>query len=318
MLKKVATVLLDQVSPFELGLIAEVFGSDRTASGLPGYTFSTCSPGRAPVRSSAGFDITPSHDLAPLEDADLIAVPAASTDPAVGHEVADALRRAAARGAHILSVSTGAFTLGEPVLLDGVHRTTHWVHATELARRFPLAKVDPDVLYVHDGNILTSAGTASGIDACLYLVRLEHGSTVATALARRMVVPPHRDGGQAQYIETPLALVPAAPTLEPLLDWMIAHLPEPMTVESLAARVHMSPRTSPRRFRPETGATPFDWLVAQRVLLARQLLEETSLTVDDVAARTGFGTAAQLRHHFGRRLSTTPQSYRTTFSRRAS
>jgi transcriptional regulator GlxA family with amidase domain len=216
-----------------------------------------------------------------------------------------------------MSVCTGAFALGAAGLLDDRRCTTHWRHTDELARRFPAAKVDPNVLYVADDNILTSAGTAASIDCGLHLVREVHGSAVATALARRMVVPPHRDGGQAQYIETPVAPTVDAPTLQPLIGDLLNCLDEQHSVESLAARVHMAPRTFARRFRAETGATPHDWLISQRVLLARRLLEETELGVDAIAARVGFGSAATLRHHFTNRMHTTPQAYRSTFKVRA-
>jgi transcriptional regulator GlxA family with amidase domain len=216
----------------------------------------------------------------------------------------------------MLSVCSGAFVLGEAGLLDGHRCTTHWKYADELARRFPLADVECNRLYVADGNLLTSAGTAAGIDACLHLVRQEHGSALATKLARRMVVPPHRDGGQAQFIEAPVPKTPTAPTLEPVLRWLIESLGTQVTVEDMAARAHMAPRTFARRFRAETGTTPHDWVTGQRVLLARRLLEETDLTVDGVAMRAGFGDAAALRHHFTRRVGATPQSYRTTFRHR--
>jgi transcriptional regulator GlxA family with amidase domain len=321
MLKRVAALLLDGVAAFELGVVCEAFGVDRVRDGFPAYEFATCSPGGRPVRCKSGFTITPSHDLAPLADADLIAVPAMSSmhlgRPAgeplgLPPEVLAALRGSVARGARVISVCSGAFVLGEAGLLDGRRCTTHWMYTRELAARYPTAKVDPDVLYVEDGPVLTSAGTAAGIDACLHLIRQEQGSAVATKLARRMVVPPHRDGGQAQFIETPVA--PAhCDTLEPLLGWMIEHLDEDLTVESLADRAHLAARTFARRFRAETGATPHDWLVMQRVLLARRLLEETDLGVDQVATRTGFGNAAALRHHFSRRLHTSPGAYRRRF-----
>lgn len=317
MLERVATIALDGVAAFELGVICEVFGVDRTEQGFPAYQFAVCSPDGGPVRCRSGYQIAPDHDLAPVEDADVVAVPARGhgIDAAgrVPETVLDALRRAADRGAYVVSVCAGAFVLGEAGLLDGRRCTTHWMHTDELARRFPAAKVDPDVLYVSDGPILTSAGTAAGIDACLHLVREEQGSAVATALARRMVVPPHRDGGQAQYIETPVAPGPAAVSLTPVLTWMQAHLDQEQTVESLAARAHMAPRTFARRFRAETGAAPHDWLTGQRVLLARQLLEETDLSVEQIAVRTGFGNGAALRHHFTQRLSTSPLAYRRRF-----
>jgi transcriptional regulator GlxA family with amidase domain len=316
MLKRVAVIVLDGVAPFELGVICEVFGTDRTDDGFPGYEFDTCSPDGRPVRTKSGWLLTPTADLTPVDHADLVAVPACSVDPAPP-EVSAALRRAADRGAYVMSVCSGAFVLADAGLLDGRRASTHWKYADELARRYPKVKVDPDVLYVADDHIATSAGTAAGIDLCLHLVRREHGSAVATALARRMVVPPHRDGGQAQYVEAPLPRTADAPTLEPLLSWLITTLDSDHTVESLAGRAHMSARTFARRFRAETGATPHDWLTTQRVLLARRLLEDTDLGVDAVATRSGFGTAAMLRHHFTKRVGATPQSYRATFRHRA-
>jgi AraC family transcriptional regulator, transcriptional activator FtrA len=313
MLKRVAVIVLQNVAPFELGVLCEVFGTDRVADGFPGYRFDTCSPDGGPVRTKSGWLLTPTADLTPVEDADLVAVPAYPLGSDAPPAVLAALRRAADRGAYVLSVCSGAFLLAEAGLLDGRRCTTHWQHAGELARRYPKITVDPNVLYVAEDNIMTSAGTAAGIDLCLHLVRREHGSAVATALARRMVVPPHRDGGQAQYVEAPLPRTAEAPTLEPLLSSLVVTLDRPHTVESLAAQAHMSARTFARRFRAETGVTPHDWLTAQRVLLARRLLEETDLGVDAIASRAGFGTAAMLRHHFVKRVGATPQSYRTTF-----
>ena len=316
MLKKVAVLALKDVAVFELGVLCEVFGTDRGADGFPTYEFNLCTPDGGPVRTRTGFTLAPNADLAPLADADLVAVPAHPMDSVVPPAVLDALRAAGDRGAQLLSVCSGAFVLGEAGLLDGHRCTTHWKYADELARRFPLADVECNRLYVADRNLLTSAGTAAGIDACLHLVRQEHGSALATRLARRMVVPPHRDGGQAQFIEAPVPKTPTAPTLEPVLRWLIESLGTQVTVEDMAARAHMAPRTFARRFRAETGTTPHDWVTGQRVLLARRLLEETELTVDGVAMRAGFGDAAALRHHFTRRVGATPQSYRTTFRHR--
>ncbi|MFF5178851.1 GlxA family transcriptional regulator [Micromonospora sp. NPDC000316] len=317
MLRSVAVLALDQVAPFELGVLAEVFGTDRTADGFPAYRFDVCSPDGAPVRTSAGFHLTPNADLGPVEEADLVAVPAHAMGTTVPEPVLDALRRADARGAHLFSVCSGAFLLGRAGLLDDRECTTHWRYVDELQRRHPRARVRCNSLYVQDGRLLTSAGTAAGIDACLHLIRQAHGSATATRLARRMVVPPHRDGGQAQYIEAPIPRMPEAPTLEPVLEWLMGHLDRPITVEELAARADMAPRTFARRFRAETGTTPHDWLTNQRVLLARRLLEETPLSVEAVAAQAGFGDAATLRHHFSRRVGATPHSYRTTFRDRA-
>jgi transcriptional regulator GlxA family with amidase domain len=316
MLTSVAVIALDQVASFELGVICEVFGTDR-GTGYPHYNFQLCSVDGTAVTTHSGYRILPHADLAPVASADLVAVPAHPVNTTIPEAVLDALRAAHERGAWILSVCSGAFALGEAGLLDGRRCTTHWIHAPELARRYPRAEVHPNALYVEDGNLLTSAGTAAGIDLCLHLVRTVHGSAVATKLARRMVVPPHRDGGQAQYVETPLPKAPDAPTLEPLLAWLIEHLDRPVDVETMARRAHMAPRTFARRFRAETGTTPHDWLTGQRVLLARQLLEDTDLGVDAVALRSGFGDAAMLRHHFTRRLGTTPHAYRSTFRDRS-
>ncbi|MFF5053331.1 GlxA family transcriptional regulator [Micromonospora sp. NPDC000663] len=317
MLRNVAVLVLDQVAPFELGVLAEVFGTDRTADGFPSYRFQLCSPDGAAVRTSSGFHLTPHADLGPVEEADLVAVPAHSQGTVVPGPVLDALRRADARGAHLFSVCSGAFLLGEAGLLDDRECTTHWRYVDELQRRHPRARVRCNSLYVHDGRLLTSAGTAAGIDACLHLIRQEHGSATATRLARRMVVPPHRDGGQSQYVEAPIPKAPEAPTLEPVLEWLMGHLDRTITVEELAARAGMAPRTFARRFRAETGTTPHDWLTNQRVLLARRLLEETPLSVEAVADQAGFGDAAALRHHFSRRVGATPHNYRTTFRDRA-
>jgi transcriptional regulator GlxA family with amidase domain len=317
MLSSVAVLALPQVAVFELGVLCELFGYDRTADGLPGYRFAVCTPGGRPIGTHAGFSITPTHDLSALETADLVAVAPYDSDDIPCDDVLDALRRAHERGAYVMSVCTGAFALGAAGLLDNRRCTTHWRHTDELARRFPAAKVDPNVLYVQDETILTSAGTAASIDCGLHLVRQVHGSAVATALARRMVVPPHRDGGQAQYIETPVPHTTDAQTLQPVIEHLLGSLDHAHTVESLAARAHMAPRTFARRFRAETGATPHDWLTGQRVLLARRLLEECDLSVDAIAVHAGFGSAATLRHHFTRRMSTTPQAYRATFRVRA-
>jgi AraC family transcriptional activator FtrA len=314
MVKRVAVAVLEDVAVFELGVLCEVFGTDRTADGFPGYQFDLCSPGGLPVRTCTGFVLTPNADLGPLEQADLIAVPAHPMDRSTPPELRLALRRAAERGAYVVSLCSGAFVLGEAGLLDGRRCTTHWRYAAELARRFPLAEVHPtNALFVEDGRILTSAGTAAGIDLCLHLVRKIHGSAIATKMARRMVVAPQRSGGQAQFVEAPMPRTPDAATLEPLLTWLVANLATPSTVEDLANRAHMAPRTFARRFRAETGTTPHDWITEQRVLLARRLLEDTDLGVDAVAVRSGFGDAATLRHHFTKRVGATPHAYRATF-----
>jgi transcriptional regulator GlxA family with amidase domain len=271
-----------------------------------------------PLRCSVGFSLETPFGLERLDAADLVAVPAIASrlvrsgalefpEPLLA-----GLRRAVGRGARVLSVCSGAFVLGAAGLLDGRRCTTHWTHTAELARKFPTAMVDPSVLYVDADPVITSAGTAAGIDACLYLVRKEQGARVANAIARRMVVPPHRDGGQAQYIEQPVA--PATcDTLGEVLEWLQRNLDQPVTVPLLAARARMSPRTFARRFVRETGTTPLRWLTCQRVLLAQRLLEETDESVDMIASLAGFGNAMALRHHFRILRQTTPDAYRRTF-----
>jgi transcriptional regulator GlxA family with amidase domain len=312
MLKNVAVVVLDGVAPFELGVLCEVFGTDRSAQGLPTYDFAICSPGARSVTTQQGFALTPSHDLDRLEGADLIGIPAMGVDVVVPEEVSAALRRAVDLGARVISLCTGIFVLHEAGLLEGRRCTTHWMHVDELLTACPDAKLEPDLLYVQDGPVITSAGSAAGIDACLYVLRAEHGSKIANAVARRMVVPPHRGGGQRQYIEAPMPSAEAE-TLAPLLDWMVEHLDETITVEMLAAQAVMSPRTFARRFRAETGTTPHSWLTAQRLLLAERLLEDGDDPVEVVAARAGFGTAAVLRHHFQQHRHTTPLAFRQAF-----
>ncbi|MGI5378106.1 helix-turn-helix domain-containing protein [Streptomyces sp. CA-251387] len=315
MLKNVACVLVDGVHPFELGVVCEVFGLDRSDEGLPLYDFAVVSAeGRALSTHVPGFTVSTPYGLERLEEADLIAVPASDANVTRDYPPAllDALRRAVDRGARVLSVCSGVFVLGAAGLLDGRRCAAHWRHAELLARRFPRAVVEPDVLYVDADPVITSAGTAAGIDACLHIVRKEQGPEVANRIARRMVVPPHRDGGQAQYIERPLPRA-ECDTVGEVLAWMERHLDEEVTVEQLAERAHMSPRTFARRFQQETGTTPYRWILRQRVLLAQQLLEATDETVDAIAGRTGFGTAAALRHQFVRALGTTPNAYRRTF-----
>src|SRR5215469_1626087 len=316
MLTNVAAVVLNGFEAFELGVVAEVFGTDRTSDGLPGYDFAIVAGEPGPLRSSAGFVMAAPEGLDRLDAADLVAVLPAGDDRC---ECADwpepmlaALRGAVDRGAQVLSVCTGAFALGAAGLLDGRACTTHWRHAALLARMYPAAKVDPSVLYVDDEPVITSAGTASGIDACLYLVRKEQGSRVANAIARRMVVPPHRDGGQAQYVDMPVG-ESAGDTLGEVIEWMHRNLHRLVTVDELARLAAMSPRTFARRFVQETGTTPQRWLTGQRILLAQQLLEDTDETIDLIAERAGFGNAATFRHHFRAWRATTPDAYRRAF-----
>jgi AraC family transcriptional activator FtrA len=312
-LTSVAVVLPHRTAMFELGVVTEVFGADRTDDGVPPIEFRVCSerPGE-PLEMRNGLSIITPFGLADADQADLVVAPAYDYDQPPSEEIIDVFRRAHARGAWVLSVCSGAFLLGEAGLLDGRSCTTHWRHTDRLASMFPLAAVDPDVLFVEDDHVITSAGTAAGIDACLHHVRCELGAAVANKIARRMVVPPQRDGGQRQYIDLPVPNC-EADSLAPLLTWMREHLAEEQPVRVLARRAAMSERTFARRFAAETGTTPGKWLLAQRLHHARTLLESSDLGVETVASRAGFGSAALLRHHFGTHVGVAPAEYRRTF-----
>jgi transcriptional regulator GlxA family with amidase domain len=313
MIQSVSVLVLDGLAVFEFGVICEVFGIDRSAEGVPNFDFKVCGPepGR-PLRTSVGAFITPDHGLDSLVGADLVAIPAIS-GPDYLPEALDAIRAAVDAGAIVLTVCSGAFVAGAAGLLDGRPCTTHWMHADELARMYPTAQVDRNVLFVDDGNLITSAGTAAGIDACLHLVRRELGSEVTNTIARRMVVPPQRDGGQRQYIDQPIP-VRCSDGFAPHLDWILTNLDKPHTVATLAKLANMSARTFARRFVEETGRTPMQWVTDQRVLYARRLLEESDLDIDHVADKSGFGTATLLRHHFRRVIGVTPSDYRRRFA----
>jgi transcriptional regulator GlxA family with amidase domain len=314
MLSKVVALVLPGTAPFEFGVVCEVFGIDRSASGGPRFEFSVATADPGPVETSLGFTMHIPDDLSACADADLIAVPAHRIEQ-VDERYLEVLRAAEARGAWILSVCSGAFVLAQAGVLDGRRSTTHWMHTDRLADEYPATEVDPDVLFVEDRRVITSAGTASGIDAALHLVRLEHGAAAANVVARRMVVPPQRDGGQSQYIADP---VPErrGDSLASVTDWMLEHLDEELTVDALARRALMSSRTFARRFRAELGATPAAWLNRQRIVRAQALLEGGDEPLELVAQRSGFGTAAVMRHHFLKVLQTTPTAYRRAFGLR--
>ncbi len=314
MINSVAMIVVPHFSIFEFATAFEVFGVDRSerGTGVPAFDFRVCTPVPGDVPMKSGLSMRIEFGLDAAADADLVIMTPYDRDVDLPEPVLEALRAAHARGAWVMSICSGAFALARAGLLDGRRCTTHWHFSRELAGQYPAVLVDEDVLYVEDGRIITSAGTAAGIDACLHLVRVEFGAAVAAAIARDMVVPPHRDGGQVQFIDRPIPACGSAP-MEELLQWMLRHLGEEHPVNELAARVHMSPRTFARRFRSETGATPAAWLNSQRVLRAQELLETTDLNIDEIARASGFGHSVLLRHHFAKVLATSPQSYRRTF-----
>ncbi|GIM90975.1 GlxA family transcriptional regulator [Paractinoplanes toevensis] len=315
MLTDVAVVIAEPVPAFELGVASEIFGLPAIDADLPRYRYAVCSSATGPLRTSTGFSITPTDDLGRLDTADLIIVTGASpsaTPP--GDALTDRLRRAVTRGATVAAMCTGAFQLAATGLLDGRTATTHWAYADELARRYPRVTVDRDSIYVVDGPIATSAGSSAAIDLCLHLLRREHGADVANRVAREMVVPAHRSGGQAQFSRTPVP-PPYGAGLAELLDWIADHLTEDLSVFALAGRAAMSPRTFIRHFTAATGDTPAAWVRGQRVRHAEQLLERADVPITAVARRCGFGSADTLRRHFRRVRGVTPETYRAAFRR---
>ena len=314
MLSKVVLLALPGVAPFEFGVICEVFGVDRTATGGPAFVFTIGAADPGPITTSLGFDMIIANDLSAAADADLIAIPAhTSTD--FDERVLQVIRDAEARGAWVLSVCTAAFALAAAGILDGRRATTHWMHTDRLAAEYPGTAVDADVLFVEDRHVVTSAGTAAGIDAALHIVRKELGASAANVIARRMVVPPQRDGGQSQYIEAPIQEC-ADDSFALVTQWMLDHLNDELTVDQLARKALMSSRTFARRFRAEMGTTPAAWMNRQRIIRAQQFLEQTEHGLESIARDTGFGSASVMRHHFLKVLQTTPTAYRRTFGAR--
>lgn len=300
----VALAATDGMLSFELTIATEVFGDD------PRYGFAVCGP--APVRVGR-FLLEPDHDLDRLARADTVLVPGwADVDAAPPAGLVDAVRVAHARGARVASLCTGAFVLAAAGLLDGLRATTHWAHTGVLAARYPRVTVDPDVLYVDNGQVLTSAGKAAAMDLCLHLVRADHGPAAANTIARRLVVPPHRAGGQAQFVTAPVPARDDHP-LAALLPWITARLDLPLTVEDLARQANISSRHLGRHFRAATGTTPLQWLLNQRIRRAQELLENTDGSIEAIAEAVGMGTATTLRRHFGRTVGVPPDTYRRTF-----
>lgn len=316
MLTDVAVVVAEPVPAFELGVVSELFGLPRVDPDLPRYRYAVCAERRAALRTSTGFFVTPTDDIARLDDADLIVVTGAAPPvPDPSPDLIAALRRAADRGATVAAVCTGAFIVAATGLLDGRTATTHWAYADRLARLHPRITVDPDSVYVVDGPIATSAGASAAIDLCLHLMRREHGADVTNRVAREMVVPAHRSGGQTQYSRMPVpdARLPGSDGLAALLDWAADHLDADLSVEALALRGAMSTRTFIRRFTEATGATPAAWVRDQRIRRAEQLLERDRATVAAIARRCGFGSTDTLRRHFRRARGVTPEAYRAAF-----
>ncbi len=315
--RNVAVLILPSCVLFDLAVPLQIFGYPRPDLGAKRYRVTLCAPRRGLIRTSSGVDLAVTHGLEALRTAQTIVLPGIDDlDMMIPPAVTRALQAADARGARFVSICTGAFVLAEAGLLEGKRATTHWMDAPILAARYPRVRVEPGVLYVDEGRVLTSAGIACGIDLCLHVVRRDYGASVANAVARRMVVAPHRDGSQAQFAaRTAEALEAGAPvnTLEPTRQWARERLARPVPVSSMARHAGLSLRTFARRFHAETGTTPLKWLVTERLLSARELLETTVLPMGTVATRSGFGSEVNLRVHFRHSLSTSPAAYRRAF-----
>ncbi|MER7402436.1 helix-turn-helix domain-containing protein [Streptomyces sp. NPDC000070] len=316
--KEIVAVLLFSGGPiFESSIPLSVFGVDRQDAGVPRYRLLVCGGEDGPLRTTGGLELSAPHGLEAISRAGTVVVPAwrSITSPPPD-DALDALRRAHEEGARIVGLCTGAFVLAAAGLLDGRPATTHWMYAPTLAKRYPSVHVDPRELFVDDGDVLTSAGTAAGIDLCLHIVRTDHGNEAAGALARRLVVPPRRSGGQERYLDRSLPEEIGADPLAEVVAWALEHLHEQFDVETLAARAYMSRRTFDRRFRSLTGSAPLQWLITQRVLQAQRLLETSDYSVDEVAGRCGFRSPVALRGHFRRQLGSSPAAYRAAYRAR--
>ncbi|MEV7025258.1 helix-turn-helix domain-containing protein [Kitasatospora sp. NPDC093558] len=314
----VAVLALDGVIAFELGIPARIFGGAKGPGGEPLYKVATCTLDGRPIATSADFRVAVDHGPELLERADTVVIPACADssptnpDAAYTPELAAAFARIRP-GTRLMSICTGSFLLAAAGLLDGRPATTHWRYTERFAELYPKVRLDPDVLYTDDGDVLTSGGVAAGVDLCLHVVRRDHGSAVANAVARNCLVPPWREGGQKQYVEAPSPVEHGGTGTAAVRAWALEHLDEPLALRQLADRAGMSVRTFTRRFREETGSSPGQWLTVQRTERARQLLERTDLTIDQVARESGFGTATSLRLQLRGRLDVAPSAYRKTF-----
>jgi AraC family transcriptional activator FtrA len=311
---RVAVVAYDGMSAFETGIVTEVFGLPRPEFDVEWYDLRVCVEGGGPIRLVGGASMTTPFGLEALADADTVIVPGVSDVHAdCSAELVAALRAAHGRGARVVSICSGAFALAAAGLLDDQRATTHWRYATLLRQRFPAVRVDADVLYVDNGDVLTSAGSAAGLDLCLHLVRQDFGASIANAVARRLVVPPHRDGGQAQYIETPVPADLDDDRIVASMTWAMAHLDQEITVGSLATQAHMSRRSYLRHFARSSGTSPIRWLISQRIQASLPLLENGNASVEEIAAKVGFASTVTYRHHFAKEMRTSPSAYRRAF-----
>ena len=316
--RRVAVLVYDGLCAFEFGCCAEIFGLARPELTTPWYTFSTVSEKRRAYRGQYGTKIIADAGLDALAHAGTIVIPGwTSIDTPVPDAIVRALRKAHARGARLLSICSGVVVLAATGLLDGRRATTHWRYADTVQRRFPTIEIDPNVLYVDEGQVLTSAGSAAGLDLCLHLVRRDHGPDIANQVARRLVIPPHREGGQAQFVERPV-MRDQRDALSPVLDLMQRQLDKELPLAAMASKAAMSERTFIRRFKEATGTTPGNWLTGIRLDHARSLLERSNFSVERVAEKCGFGSGATLRHHFREKFGTSPVAYRQRFSASAS
>jgi AraC family transcriptional activator FtrA len=312
----VAAIAFDGISPFHLSVPCLVFGDDRTALGLPRFDFRVCAIDNRPIRTDAGLTITVPHGLPALDDADIVIVPSwRDLEDPLPTALTEALRRAHRRGALIVGLCLGTFAVAATGLLSGRRATTHWAYTGQLQALYPDIFVDPDVLYVDDGDVVTSAGVAAGLDCCLHIVRARYGAEAALRLARHIVLSPHRQGGQAQFIERPLARTENADRFAQALDTVLRTLGDPHSLDSVAQVAGLTRRTFTRRFQKSIGTSFGDWLTEQRVQVAQRLLESTSQSVDTIAFQAGFGSATSLRQHFAARLRTSPAQYRREFSK---
>jgi transcriptional regulator GlxA family with amidase domain len=314
---RVAVLLFDRPSMFEVSIAIEVWGNDRSEQGVPLSAVRLCSGDGPTLSADHGLTLRLEHGLDALAWADTIVIPAARyplSDCDYGAPLLDGLRAAHARGARIATFCSGAFVLAASGLIDGKTATTHWFHAPKFRMWYPDVELDPDVLYTGDDRLFTSAGTAAGIDLCLHLVREDWGAEVANTIARRMVVPPHRDGGQAQFVEQPMPICEDVDgDLRAVLQWVQGNLERQLTVDDLARRAAMTPRTFARRFKAATGTTPLQWILHQRVVHAQRMLETSTMSIDEIAATIGFGSAAALRQHFTKVVGSNPSAYRAAF-----